>query len=108
MRGSGKGWRKEEVEKPVVAESGDWCREAWWPPAGGAEADWSEEFLRTTRGSASVWSVAPGMGTLPKVSRGLGMMTSPKHCRRWLAVWKLWFSPLTANLACGIWRGGKT
>ena len=97
-----------DVVKPAVADRGDWCRGWWWPPAGGPEADWSEEFLRTTRGRASVWSVEPGICTLPKVSRGFGMMTSPKHCRRWLAVWKLWFSPLTANLAWGICSGGKT
>src|SRR4029434_7649460 len=98
MRGRGKGCRNEGGLKPMVAVSGDGCREGWWCGPGGGREDeeWSEEFLRTTRGRASVWSWAPGMGIPAKESSGLGMMTSPKHCRRWLAVWKLgWLSPLT-------------
>ena len=78
----------------MEAEREEGCSEGWWCPpwAPTAEAWWwcslTGVFL-TTRGSASVWSLTPpGMPVmLAKVSMGLGMMTSPKHCSRGLAVW---------------------
>lgn len=98
MRGRGNGWRNDGGLKPKEAVRGEGWREGWWGGGGGGRdgvilsSPAPPPLLRTTSGRASVWSL--GVGTPlslplkpPKDSNGLGTMTSPKQCSRWLEEW---------------------